>query len=87
MLVASAALLAALVLQNAKVHDFGPSYRLIVTGLSLSLGFLAVVDIIQRLRWAFGGWNFDLGGLNWWAGAVVAVIGGWMVWREPRPDA
>jgi len=86
-MIVSAALLAALVLQNAKVHDFGPSYRLIVTGLAMTLGFLAVVEILQQLRWAFGGRNFDLGGLTWWAGAIVAVIGGWMVWREPRRDA
>lgn len=85
--VAAAALLASLVLQNAKVHDFGPSYRLIVTGLSMTLGLLAAVDIIQRLRWAFSGWTFDLGGLSWWAGAVVAVLGGWMVWREARQDS
>ena len=83
-LIISATLLAVLVLQNVGVHDFGPNYRLIVTGLCMGLGFLAAVELLEMVRWASNGASFNLGGLNWWLGAIVAVVGGWMVWRQPR---
>jgi hypothetical protein len=82
--VGAAALLLILVVQNAAKVDFGPNYRLIVTGLCLMLGFLGVLELLQRIRWVIGGGSFDIGGLTWWMGAVVALVGGWMVWREGR---
>ena len=83
-LLLSVALLAILVVQNAKIHDFGPNYRLLVTGACLALGFLAAVSILSMIRGLVDGARLDIGGLTWWAGAIVAVLGGWMVWREPR---
>ncbi len=83
-LLLSVALLAILVVQNGKVHDFGTNYRLLVTGLCLALGFLAAVSILAMIRSLVDGARLDIGGLTWWAGAVIAVLGGWMVWREPR---
>jgi hypothetical protein len=83
-MVGSAALLLALILQNVHLHDFGPSYRVIVTGLSLMLGLIAVLAFLRELRQLFDkGGSFDIGGLSWWAAAAVAVIGGLLVWREP----
>jgi hypothetical protein len=86
-MISSIALLAVLVVENARIHAFGPGYRLLVTGLCLLLGVQAVLDVLLHLRLAVGGGPFDIGGLTWWAGAIVAVIGGWMVWREGRPAA
>jgi low affinity Fe/Cu permease len=83
-LLLSVALLAILVVQNVKVHDFGPNYRVLVTGICLALGFLAAVDILGMVRNLVDGARLEIGGLTWWAGAFVAVLGGWMVWREPR---
>jgi hypothetical protein len=78
------ALLGALVLQNAHIHDFGPNYRLIVTGICFALGLLATLSFLQGFRLLFNGLSFDIGGLTWWAGAWVSVIGGFLVWREGR---
>lgn len=83
-MVASFALLAVLIVQNLHVHDFGSGYRVIVAGLCLVLGLLAAMSFLYQLRLMFGGYTFDIGGLTWWAGAAVAVLGGLMVWREPR---
>lgn len=80
----SIGLLAVLVLQNAHWHDFGPNYRLIVAGACFALGILAVLNLLAQLRNAVDGQTFDIGGLTWWAGAWVAVLGGVMVWREGR---
>jgi hypothetical protein len=82
-MLASAGLLIVLVLENGSRHDFGPSYRLIVTALCLVLGFLALTDIVDELRLTIrGSYTFDIGAITWWAGSFVAVVGGWMVWRE-----
>ena len=83
-LLLSVGLLAILVVQNGRVHDFGSNDRVLVTGLCLALGFLAAVDILGMIRGLVDGMALNIGGLTWWAGAIVAVFGGWMVWREPR---
>lgn len=78
------AMLAALVLQNAHIHDFGPNYRLLIAGICFALGILAVLSFLGQLRNVFDNQSFNIGGLSWWAGAWVSVIGGFLVWREDR---
>ena len=80
----SVGLLVVLVIQNAHIHDFGPNYRLVVAGACFALGILASLSFLRELRGAFSGNPFDIGGLTWWAGAWIAVLGGVMVWREGR---
>jgi hypothetical protein len=80
----SIALLGALVLENAHIHDFGPNYRVIIAGICFALGILALLSFLQGFRLLFNGVSFDIGGLTWWAGAWVSVIGGFLVWREGR---
>lgn len=78
------AMLAALILDNAHIHDFGPNYRVIIAGICFALGILATLSFLQEFRLLFNGRSFDIGGLTWWAGAWISVIGGLMVWREGR---
>lgn len=78
------AMLAALILDNAHIHDFGPSYRVIIAGICFALGILATLSFLQEFRLLFNGRSFDIGGLTWWAGAWISVIGGFLVWREGR---
>ena len=72
----SIGLLAVLVLQNAHWHDFGPNYRLIVAGACFALGILAVPEPPRAAARCGRRATFDIGGLTWWAGAWVAVLGG-----------
>jgi hypothetical protein len=81
-MVGSVALLGVIAFQNMGWHDFGSSYRLIVAGIGVLLGFLAALAFLSALRGAISGWTFGLGGLTWWAGSVVAAVGGVLVWRE-----
>jgi hypothetical protein len=83
-MIGAMALLVVLILQNTHLHDFGSNYRVIVTGLCLMLGTLAVLAILRDLRHLFDkGGSFDIGGLTWWLCALVSLVGGLMVWRQP----
>jgi hypothetical protein len=81
-------LLAVLVILAIWVHrwghyDFGDGYRILIGALGVSLALLAIMNLLAWAR--LGGGSIDfvhfLGRLIYWAGAVAAGYGGWLVFR------
>ncbi len=81
-------LLAVLVVLAIWVHrwghyDFGQGYRILIAGLALSLTLLALMNLLAWAR--VGGGAGEplqfLGRLIYWASAVAAGYGAWLVFR------
>jgi hypothetical protein len=81
-------LLAALTVLTIWVHrwghyDFGKGYRILLAALGLSLGILALMNLLAWAR--VGGGSVDflhlLGRLTYWAAGVSAAFGAWQVFR------
>lgn len=64
-------------------YDFGPAYRIIVAGLAISITLLAIMNLLAWARLGGGSGDFlgFIGRLIYWAGAVAAGYGGWLVFR------
>ncbi len=81
-------LLAVLVVLAIWVHrwghyDFGAGYRILIAGLALSLTLLALMNLLAWARLGGGSADFlhFLGRLIYWASAVAAGYGAWLVFR------
>ncbi len=64
-------------------YDFGTTYRIVVAGLALSLTLLALMNLLAWARLGGGSGDFlgFIGRLIYWASAVAAGYGGWLVFR------
>jgi len=64
-------------------YDFGKGYRILLAALGLSLGILALMNLLAWAR--LGGPSDDflhlLGRLTYWAAGVAATVGAWQVFR------
>jgi hypothetical protein len=83
-----AVLLAVLTVLTIWVHrwghyDFGKGYRVLLAALGISLGILALMNLLAWAR--LGGPSDDflhlLGRLTYWAAGVSATVGAWQVFR------
>lgn len=83
-----AVLLAVLTILAIWVHrwghyDFGPGYRILIGALGVSMALLAIINLLAWAR--VGGGSVDflhfIGRLIYWASAVAAFYGAWLVFR------